>query len=178
MLDPNSMHTLRVASFLPVSAVAAQEQPAVKVAPPPVVQAAAGAPTKPPDPNQYAGAAKAWFPELEQRIEVHAGEKEGRGAFRFKNPRSEVIEWKQLMGSCTCSHALVLLGDRKYELRPKPAHLAQITGEPGAEQRRDVDSIPVEPGQEGEVQVYVDTQVMKGPKVVSVDIHTTDGLVP
>lgn len=162
-----------LASFVVVPLAAQKAAPTVPpVAPVPV----AGKPM-PEDPARYAAAAAAWFPVMDQSVEASLGDKEVKGVFRFKNPRDHAVEWRHLTGSCTCSMAAFVLGERRFELRSKTKQLVRVTG-PGPDQFQVVDAIPIGPGEEGVVEIHVETLNAKTNKAVSVDIHSTDPAVP
>lgn len=164
--------SLSLAGSLP-----AQTEPAAK-APPPGPAPSAVVPPVPVDPGKFAGAAAAWFPSLAQNLEVPVGATEAKGVFAFANPRDRRIDWQQLAASCSCSRASVLVGERRYELQSKQKQLVLVTGQPGAEQRQVVDAIPIGPGERGQVEVHLDPNGLQGPKLVYLDIHTTDAEVP
>lgn len=130
------------------------------------------------DPTKFAAAAAAWFPSLEAALEVKAAESEAKHVFPFHNPRSQAHEWRSLTGSCTCSSAVILVGDRRYELRSKEKKLYHVTGQPGSADATQVTSIPIGAGESGQVEMHVDTHGAKGQKLVSLDIQTTDPEVP
>jgi len=169
------MHLVSATVLLLACSVAAQKA-AVSGAPAPPV----AVPVKMPEnPAKYAAAAAEWFPVMDQSIEARLGDKEAKGLFRFKNPRDHAVEWKHLTGSCTCSQAVFLVGDRKYELRSKTKQLFQITG-PNPQDATIVETIPVGPGETGQIEMHVELAAGKAiaNRVVSVDIHTTDAQVP
>jgi hypothetical protein len=172
------MHPALATILLLACSAAAQQQPALppqKPLPPAAAQAGKQMPL---DPSRYAAAAVAWFPSLESTLEVKAEMSEAKHVFAFQNPRSQSIDWTAITGSCTCSSAVILVGDRRYELRSKEKKLYRVTGQPGAEESTQVTTIPVAAGESGQVEMHVDTHGAKGQKLVSLDIQTTDPAVP
>lgn len=120
-----------------------------------------------------------WFPSTDLDMGTHFGHEEAVGVFRFRNPRDKSVEWTNLQGSCTCTRAVVRVGERRYELTAKPERqLVRITrGAGGAETREPVQQITMGPGESGEVEVHMDMHGVAGPKSASLDIHTTDELL-
>lgn len=169
------MHLALASVLFTACAAAAQQQPPTKVPPP---AAAPAGKQVPEDPTKYAAAAAAWFPSMEAALEVKADMAEAKYVFPFRNPRSQPYEWKAITGSCTCSSGVILVGDRRYELRSKEKRLYQVTGQPGAEVATQVATIPIGAGESGQVELHVDTHGAKGQKLVSLDIQTTDPEVP
>ncbi|MBM4062652.1 MAG: hypothetical protein FJ265_16375 [Planctomycetes bacterium] len=148
----------------------------------PVGPPAPAPPTVPPlrvpeDPTRYAAAATAWFPALETTIEATPTDKEVKGVFPWRNPRGKPLAWMGIVGNCSCSMAVFLVGDRRYELRSKGRQLVQVTGA-SPEQVTVVETIPIGAGESGQVELAVDVQGAKAGKLVSLDLHTTDPEVP
>lgn len=122
-----------------------------------------------------------WFPVTELELGTYFGEGTATGTFQWKNPTDKPVDWKNLAGSCQCIHVVIRAGDRRYELRPKqqPNPLLRITkdasGKPVAEP---VTQVSIEPGEAGEVEVHLDMQGITGPKLATLDIHSTDPMQP
>lgn len=119
-----------------------------------------------------------WFPERELNQQMKPGQEDAVGVFRFKNPGDKPVEWKQMLGSCTCTSAKVRVADRNYELQPKPLQLFRVTGSGDAVHKEPVASIPIAAGESGEVEVHMAMHGAVGAKSVSLDIHTSDPEVP
>lgn len=135
-------------------------------------------PAKPqPTPPQGSGTGARWFPAMEKTIETKPTEGESTGTFEFQNPTDLPYEWRDLVGSCTCSSCVVRVGDRRYEMKPKPKELVQIVAGEGGEQRVPVTAIPIGPNEHGELDVNIHTSGL-GSKSVTVDVHTTDPNTP
>ncbi len=118
-----------------------------------------------------------WFPVTSQDLGTYFGQGEAVGLYKFKNPNNTTIEWRSLTGSCQCAKATVRIGGRTYELssKPTPNVLTRVTKVAGqADQVEKVQQIAIEPGAEGEVEVHLDMNGITGPKLASLDIHTTD----
>lgn len=136
--------------------------------------------TTPPIPAPVGGAQgqpaalAAWFPVMEQRLEVEAGAGEAKGIYAFSNPTGKAVEWKSMSGSCTCTRGVVMVGGRHYELQGKTKQLVEITGPADAPATTVVKSIEIPAGATGTVELHVDSHGAKGEKLVSFDIHTTD----
>jgi hypothetical protein len=121
-----------------------------------------------------------WFEVTDQDLGTFYGEGEATGTFRFKNPNDQPIEWRNLNGSCQCLRAVIRAGDRRYELRPKQSNpLVRITSGPGGKEIQEpVTQIQIGPSEEGEVEVHLDMHNITGPKLATLDIHTTDTKLP
>ncbi len=138
------------------------EVPATQVAP--VVQ----------QPGRLPG--NSWFPVTDMDLGTFFGEGEATGVFQFKNPTGQTVEWRNLQGSCQCIRAVIRAADRHYELRPKQANpLVRISkDESGGEQIEPITQIAIGPGESGEIEVHLDMHGITGPKMATLDIHTTD----
>lgn len=121
-----------------------------------------------------------WFPVVEQDLGTFFNHEEAVGHFRFKNPRKKAVEWKNLLGSCQCSKAVITLPGRKYELTSKPQNtLVRVTRtDDGPEQRDVVQQVTVQPEEEGEIEVHMEMTGISGPKQATIDIHTNDAELP
>lgn len=138
--------------------------------------------TKAPVPQQKPGSmpGNSWFAVTELDLGTYFGEGEATGVLRWKNPGDKPVEWKNMNGSCQCLHVTVRAGDRTYELRPKqvPPLVRLKPGAGGRTEPEPVTSIAIEPHEEGEVEVHLDMQNITGPKMATLDIHTTDPTQP
>jgi hypothetical protein len=122
-----------------------------------------------------------WFAVTNQDLGTYFGQGEAVGVFKFKNPTDKPIEWRNLTGSCQCAKAQIRINGRCYELssKPTPNQLFRVTKTPGQpDQSEKVQQIAIEPGAEGEVEVHLDMNGITGAKQASLDIHTTDELLP
>lgn len=118
-----------------------------------------------------------WFPVVDQDLGVFFDNEQAVGKFQFRNPHGKTIEWKALTGSCTCTKAMVRVGDRQYELssKPQPNTLRRITKQAGGGETSEVvTQIAMAPGESGEVEVHMDMHGTVGVKQASLDIVTTD----
>jgi len=122
----------------------------------------------------------AWFPVTEVDLGTHFGHEEAVGTFKFKNPRAEAVQWRSLLGSCSCARAVIRVGDRRYELLSKPQkRLVRINkGKTGVEAQEDVQVITVEAGEQGEVEVHMEMHGVTGPRQATLDVHTSDAALP
>ncbi len=125
-----------------------------------------------------AGPGTTWFPQIEKSLDVDAGQDEAYCIYPFQNPTDAAVEWRELTGSCTCSSAMIRVADRVYAMVPKPKQLLQVVTSTTGEQRVPVTAIPIGPHEHGEVEVHVQVHGHFGPKVVTVDIHSTDPIMP
>lgn len=164
-----------LAAVLP-SLLPAQDHPEKKAEPPKGPSVHAPAPAEP-RPNPQSG--NSWFTATDLDMGTFFGHEEAVGVFRFKNPRDKEVAWTNLQGSCTCTRAVIRLGDRRYELTAKPERqLVRITRAAGGnESREPVQQILIEAGEAGEVEVHMDMHGVTGPKSANLDIHTTDDLL-
>lgn len=137
-----------------------------------------GAPVAAPRPGQMPG--NPWFPVADIDLGTYFGEGEASGTFRWKNPTDQAIEWRNLHGSCQCIRAVIRVEERVYELRPKqPTPLVRVTRDAaGREQTEPVSAIAIGPAEAGEVEVHLDMHGITGPKMATLDIHTTDPTLP
>jgi hypothetical protein len=139
-----------------------------------------GSPAQPIDQRRQPSGGNAWFDSTDQDLGTYYGEGLASGVFSWKNPTGQQVVWRNLGGSCQCIRAVIKVADRTYELRPKQATpLVRFTE--GADGRRDeepVTQITIEPNEEGQVEVYLDMHQIKGPKLATLDIHTTDPKLP
>lgn len=121
-----------------------------------------------------------WFPTTDLDLGTYFGHEEAVGVFPFRNPRSQAIDWTNLQGSCTCSRAVIRVGDRRYELQSKPEkQLVRLTkGANGIEQQERVQQIQIGAGEEGTVEVHMEMHQVSGAKSASLDIHTSDPSLP
>jgi hypothetical protein len=135
-------------------------------------------PVIPQQPGKMPG--NTWFPVADIDLGTFFGEGEASGTFEWKNPTDQAVEWRNLQGSCQCIRAVIHVGDRRYELRPKQANpLVRIAkDESGREQTEPVTQIAIEGGESGDVQVFLDMHGITGPKMATLDIHTTDPALP
>ena len=162
----------RVPGFLAAIAIsallAAQEGKVETKAPQPPV------PQQQPKPGSMPG--NSWFAVTELDLGTFFGEGEATGVLRWKNPSDKAVEWKNLSGSCQCLHATIRVGDRTYELRPKQSTpLVRVkNGANGQKETEPVTAVAIEAHEEGEVEVHLDMQNFTGPKMATLDIHTTD----
>jgi hypothetical protein len=109
---------------------------------------------------------------------VEAGSTLTAGEFAFANPGDTAIEWRELVGSCACSHMTVQVGDRLYRVKTKPKEMVQLVQAADGEQAMPVTAIPVGPRESGTVGIHVHTAALTAKKIVTVDIHTTDPQTP
>lgn len=121
-----------------------------------------------------------WFEVTDQDLGTFFGEGDATGTFHFKNPTDKAIDWRNLNGSCQCLRAVIRAGDRRYELRPKQTNpLVRITTGPGGKEVMEpVTQISIEPNEEGDVEVHLDMHNITGPKLATLDMHTTDPKLP
>lgn len=122
-----------------------------------------------------------WFEVTNQDLGTYFGTGDAVGVFKFKNPTDQMVEWRNLSGSCQCARAVVRVGSRTYELSAKPTanRLVRVTKVPGQpDQVEPVQQITIEPKAEGEVEVHLDMNQITGPKTASFDAHTTDPTLP
>lgn len=165
-----------VAALALGSLLSAQETP-TKKAPDAVPEKA---PLHVPAPTAGAKSDNSWFPVTDLDLGTFFGHEEAIGPFHFKNPKNKAVEWKNLTGSCTCTKAVIKLGERRYELVSKPEkQLVRVTkNASGAEVREVVQQLTVEAGEEGTVEVHMEMHGVTGPRQASLDIHTTDETLP
>jgi hypothetical protein len=122
-----------------------------------------------------------WFPVTESDLGTHFGHEEAVGHFPFRNPTDGTVEWKNLTGSCTCSKAVIRVGQRRYELtaKPTPNQLMRITKGPGGQDVPErVTQITIDPGEEGEVEVHMEMNGVSGTRTATLDIHNSDPKLP
>ncbi|MCA8953561.1 MAG: hypothetical protein KDE27_28880 [Planctomycetes bacterium] len=126
-----------------------------------------GAPELPPN---------SWFPVTEIDLGTFFGSQEAVGTFKFENPHEQEIVWRGLQGSCTCSKAIIRVGDRTYELssKPKPNVLERINKTGDGPEREVVRQIAIGPHEKGEVEVHLEIPNVPGPRQAHLDVHTTD----
>lgn len=177
----------RCLGLLAVSAtwtLASAQQPAPEVKPAEVKAEGRVDATPPqgvvPTPKAPSGG-NTWFAVTNQDLGTFFGSGEATGIFKFKNPTDKVVDWRNLTGSCQCAKATVRVGGRTYELssKPNPNQLTRVTKVPGQpDQIEKVQQIAIEAGEEGEVEVHLDMNAITGPKQASLDVHTTDPLLP
>ncbi|MBX3464846.1 MAG: hypothetical protein KF830_16890 [Planctomycetes bacterium] len=137
-----------------------------------------GVPQAPAQPGRLPG--NSWFPVTELDLGSYFGEGEASGVFRWKNPTQSDVTWSNLLGSCQCIRAEIRAGERRYELRPKQANpLVRIGRDAnGKETQEPVTQIAIGPGEEGEVEVHLDMHGINGPKMATLDIHSSDPALP
>jgi len=144
------------------------------------VQPVAPQPGTAPHPTPPSGG-NAWFPVTIQDLGTYFGTGDAVGVYKFKNPTDKQIEWTHLTGSCQCARSEIRIGDRTYNLsgKPKPNVLTRVVRGKGApDQSETVTQVTIGPNEEGEVECHLDMQSITGPKQASLDIHTTDPMLP
>jgi len=126
------------------------------------------------------GRPNAWFEFTELDLGTFPGAKHAVGQFEFQNPNDREILWRGLRGSCACGKAVIRVGDRHYELTPKPRkELVRISrGADGVEHREKVEQIAIGPREEGVVEVHIDIPNVAGVREAQLDGHTTDVALP
>lgn len=141
--------------------------PARRVAPPVAPGVPTGMPRMP---------GNTWFPVTDQDLGTFYGEGEASGRFTWKNPSDQSVEWSNLTGSCQCIRAVIHAGDRTYELRPKHATpLVRVTRDANGRQGTEpCTAIAIGPGEEGDIEVFLDMHGITGPKMATLDVHSTD----
>lgn len=129
-------------------------------------------------PGQQPG--NTWFPQTDINLGTFFGEGEATGVFEWRNPTDQAVEWRNLQGNCQCLRARITVADRLYELQPKQAHplVRIVRGEKGGEQREPVSQIAIGGHEAGTVEVYLDMHGITGPKMATLDLHTTDPALP
>ncbi len=122
----------------------------------------------------------AWFPVVERDLGTVVGEDHVTTKFTFKNPHNEPFEWTSLFGSCQCTKSVIRVGDRVYEHATKanPPLVRISKGATGVEQREAVTRISIGAGEEGEIEVHMEMQGVTGPRMASLDLHSTDATTP
>ncbi|GAB4143087.1 MAG: hypothetical protein Fur0037_10650 [Planctomycetota bacterium] len=118
----------------------------------------------------------AWFQATSKDLGTFFNHEEATGQFEFKNPCDKPVEWRSMVPSCTCSRAVIRIGDRTYEMSGKPnaGALYRVTKTGEGDKRERINLIQVDPGESGFVEVHMDMHGVTGMKSASVDIHTTD----
>ncbi len=117
-----------------------------------------------------------WFGVTELDLGTYFGEGEATGVLKWKNPTDKAVEWQNLIGSCQCLHATIRVADRRYELRPKQSSplVRVMKGADGKETTEVVTAVAIGGNEEGEIEVHLDMTNYTGPKMATLDIHTTD----
>ena len=117
-----------------------------------------------------------WFPVTELDLGTFFGQQKAVGRFEFENPNDTEITWRALRGSCTCAKAVIRVGDRTYELtsKPRPNELYRLNKPGTGPERERVRQISIGPNEKGEVEVHLDIPNVPGPRVATLDVHTTD----
>lgn len=126
------------------------------------------------------GQGSAWFPVLHKDLGTYFNHEEAKGTFKFKNPTDKPVEWRSLAPSCTCSRAVIRIGDRTYEMAGKPnaGKLYRVNKTAAGEEREAINLIQVDAGEDGEMEVHMEMQGVTGIKQATVDVHTTDPEAP
>ncbi len=146
---------------------------------PVVVDGAKGGVGNPQSGNPQSGnpqSGNPWFAVTDLELGNNFGHEEAVGRFAFKNPKPVPIVWRSLQGSCTCTKAVIEVGNRRYEMVSKPEkQLVRVTKNAnGTDTREVVEQLTVEPGEEGAVEVHMEMHGVTGPRQATLDIHTTD----
>lgn len=135
-------------------------------------------PTPTPTPNQVPNT---WFPVTDLDLGDYVGADHAVGTFKFKNPNNAQVLWRSLQGSCTCSRAVIRIGDRRYELS-KGQHGSELVrvakDATGKESREVVQQIEIGPEESGELDVHLEIPNVPGPRQAYLDVHTTDEKLP
>jgi hypothetical protein len=118
-----------------------------------------------------------WFDATYKDLGVYFEGERAEGTFTFKNPRDVVHNMRAFIGSCTCSNAIITIGDRVYEYG-KDKTLRRITMEDGNERKTPVDHINIEPGEQGKVVVHMDMVGIRGPRDADLQFQTSDNDYP
>lgn len=168
-------HVIALLVVSAAGAAASAQERKVEVATPPKVEQGAPQQAKP------GSGGNSWFAVTSQDLGTFFGQGEATGIFKFKNPTDQAIDWRTLTGSCQCAKATVRVGGRTYELSSKPnpnilTRVTKVAGQPDQIER--VQQISIEPGAEGEVEVHLDMNGITGPKQATLDVHTTDPVLP
>jgi hypothetical protein len=141
----------------------------------PAVDPSAQQPAKPEAPKS-----NAWFPVLEKDLGTVYQSGEATSRFPFQNPNNEAVQFRAFGASCSCSRAVIHIGDRRYEYsnKPKPNSLIRVTEDASGRKEEEVKEIEVAPHESGEVEVHMAMNGYAGKKTASLDIHCTDKALP
>ncbi len=120
-----------------------------------------------------------WFKHTDLDLGTHHSQDVVVGRFPFHNPNDAAIEWRNLQGSCQCSTAEITVGQERYRYVKKPnPGIKHVLLEDGKEREEPVQIIAIPPGASGEVEVHMELGGVTGPRSATLDIHTTDTLLP
>ncbi|MBL9079484.1 MAG: hypothetical protein JNL08_18420 [Planctomycetes bacterium] len=144
-----------------------QAEPVKRITPPPSQMNGTQLPRMP---------SNSWFEVTDQDLGTFFGEGEANGKFVWTNPTDQAVDWSNLQGSCQCIRAVIRAGDREYQLRPKHATpLVRVSRDAqGREQTEAVAAISIQPRETGSIEVFLDMHGITGPKMATLDVHTTD----
>jgi hypothetical protein len=146
-----------------------------------VQKAQAGAPAPQTDADFEIKMGNDWFEVTRKHLGTFFQEEEAVGKFQFKNPRDVGHRFTALQQSCTCSKALLRLGERQYLLTNDPQNgsiwLLRKKAD-GSEERERVAFVTVGPGEEGEFEVHMTIAGIQGNKDASIDVQTNDEKLP
>lgn len=123
------------------------------------------------------GAPNDWMDQTFLDLGVYYEEEEAVGTFSFHNPRDEPHAISHLRPSCTCSKALVKVGDRRYEVGADK-QTYRISIKDGVETKEQVTHINVGPHEEGTIEVHMHIAGIRGPKEASLTYETDDEAQP
>ena len=120
-----------------------------------------------------------WFSSTEQDFGQHYSQDTVVGRFPFANPNETEVEWRSLQGSCQCSSATITIGSDiyRYSKKPNPV-IRRVLMENGREREEIVQIIKVPAKAAGEIEVQMELGGVPGPRQATLDVHTTDPLLP
>ncbi|MBK8977956.1 MAG: hypothetical protein IPM29_18775 [Planctomycetes bacterium] len=122
-----------------------------------------------------------WFSTTELDFGRHLEGEVATGRFDFHNPHDQAHQFRGFQPSCTCSKAVVHLGDVSYSIEnnPQPNTIFRTTkNADGSTARERVDVVPIGAGESGYVEVQVDLRGVVGPKEATITIMTSDATLP
>ncbi|MDP6929947.1 MAG: DUF1573 domain-containing protein [Planctomycetota bacterium] len=121
--------------------------------------------------------ANSWFPRTMLDLGSFFQEEDASGVFKFKNPTKAICQLKDLAGSCTCTHAVIRIGGRKY-VYDSEKNLSRVLSKDGNEVKERVSHINVGPGESGELEVHMNIGGFQGDKEANLTIQTSDPDMP
>jgi hypothetical protein len=119
---------------------------------------------------------QAWVTTPEIDLGTHLEGEVAHGQWEFRNPHDAAHRFTHFQPSCTCSRAVIHVGEVRYVLEnePRPNTIVRISKGEAGEVREAVEAVEVAPGEAGHIEFHIDLRGVNGPKEASLVVQTDD----